>query len=251
MDARQVPQDSYKEMVNESQPGLEVAPQPMKAWGQGPSFSSPAPERTICGVRRATFFLSIALVVVIIAAAVGAGVGGSLAVQNAKSACISNTTDEPTVVTTMVTAAVVTMTVTAAAVTTRSATSTSGPLVVPTGVVKLDCPGLTDDMAISLGTDSWVFTPTCDLDYSGSDFAAVIVYSFHDCLQACAAHNYFSGEDECTAVTFRADQTKNIPTHYGNCWLKKGNPAGNFVSNAASDPVVGAKLKGSTVKSGS
>ncbi|KAF2967515.1 hypothetical protein GQX73_g6046 [Xylaria multiplex] len=168
MNSYHVPLDSYKEIVHESsQPGLEVRPGPTKIWAQGPATFYPAPERTICGVRRATFFLSIALVVVIIVAAVGGGVGGSLAVQNAKSTCMSNnTTGELAVVTTTITAA--------AAATSTPTTSTSEPLVVPTGVVKLDCPGLADDIAISLGTTSWLFTPTCNLDYSGSDFGAVI-----------------------------------------------------------------------------
>ncbi|RWA06138.1 hypothetical protein EKO27_g8966 [Xylaria grammica] len=244
MDPQQVPSYSYKQVVNESQPGLELAHGPTKkpteAWAQAPAIAPFTPERTIWGVRRATFFLSIALVVVIIAAAVGGGVGGSLAVQNAKSACLNNTTSELSIVTT---------TVTAAAAATTSATSTSGPLVVPTGLVKLDCPGLSDDIAISLGTRSWVFTPACDIDYSGSDFAAVIAYSFHDCLQACAAHNHFSDADECTAITFRADQTKYIPSDYGNCWLKKGDPDAYQGVDTAEDPLASAKLKGSTAES--
>ncbi|KAI1421031.1 hypothetical protein F5Y12DRAFT_770258 [Xylaria sp. FL1777] len=242
MNPQQMPLDSYKEIVNPVQPGLEVAPEPTKTWARGPPFFTPIREKTICGVRRATFLLSIALVAVVIAAAVGGGVGGSLAVQNAKNTCTSNNTDELTVVTT---------TVTAPAATAEPATSTTGPLVVPTGVVKLDCPGLTNDIAISLGADSWVFTPACGVDYTGSDFGAVIAYSFHDCLQACAAHNHFSGEDECTALTFGANQTKYIPTNYGNCWLKKGSPNGNKAPDGTAKLLVGAKLKGSTVKSGS
>lgn len=41
-------------------------------------------ERTICGFAVATFWLSLALVLVVIVAAVGGGVGGSMAVNNAK-----------------------------------------------------------------------------------------------------------------------------------------------------------------------
>ncbi|KAI0426676.1 hypothetical protein F5Y09DRAFT_318222 [Xylaria sp. FL1042] len=238
-----MPLDSYKETVNQLQPGLEVALQPTKYWAQGPApLPVPIREQTICGVRRVTFLLSVALAVVIIAAAVGGGVGGSLAVQNAKSTCMGDKNGDLTVITT---------TVTAPAATTTSATSTTGPLVVPTGVVKLDCPDLTNDIAISLGADSWVFTPACGTDYTGSDFGAVIAYSFHDCLQACAAHNHFSGEDECTALTFAANQTQYIPSNYGNCWLKKGNPNRNPAAAGAENLVVGAKLKGSTVKTDS
>lgn len=38
-------------------------------------------EKTICGVRRPTFWLTLALVIVIVAAGVGGGVGGTLAVK--------------------------------------------------------------------------------------------------------------------------------------------------------------------------
>ncbi|KAK1487095.1 hypothetical protein CTAM01_11866 [Colletotrichum tamarilloi] len=41
-------------------------------------------ERTICGLRPATFVLSVLLATVIVIAAVGGGVGGSLAVQKAR-----------------------------------------------------------------------------------------------------------------------------------------------------------------------
>ncbi|KAJ2991722.1 hypothetical protein NUW58_g2412 [Xylaria curta] len=230
-------------------PDLEVVPQPPTAIAldQAP-VSPPLPqERTICGIRPVTFFLSVALAVVIIAAAVGGGVGGSLAVQSAKSACISENTSSNTSEVT-----VVKTTVTATATATGSAASTTGPLVVPTGVVKLDCPGLAEDIAISLGSDiSWVFTPACNIDYTGSDFAAIIAYSFHDCLQACATHNWFGGEDECSAITFAADQTHYIPKDHGNCWLKKGNPTGNKVRSVDVNLMASAKLKGSVRAAGS
>lgn len=44
-------------------------------------FKNPEKEKTICGVRRPTFWLTLALVIVIIAAGVGGGVGGTLAVK--------------------------------------------------------------------------------------------------------------------------------------------------------------------------
>jgi len=39
----------------------------------------------ICGMPRSTFFVAIALIIVIMAAAVGGGVGGSMAVQSART----------------------------------------------------------------------------------------------------------------------------------------------------------------------
>ncbi len=52
--------------------------------GFEPGGAEPA---KILGLRRTTFVLSVLLVAVAIIAAVGGGVGGSLAVQNAKNAC--------------------------------------------------------------------------------------------------------------------------------------------------------------------
>jgi len=86
--------DSYKEAVGGYyQQGLEVVPPQAKpfdgqqyqhAYYPGQGYPAPEPERTIFGVRRTTFFLSLALAIVIIAAAVGGGVGGSMAVENAR-----------------------------------------------------------------------------------------------------------------------------------------------------------------------
>lgn len=85
---------------------LEVAPQgQQKAYVEKPfPVQSPVPqyehpnggggyygpqdegrrERTYCGLRPATFSLSLALLLVILAAAIGGGVGGTMAVNSAK-----------------------------------------------------------------------------------------------------------------------------------------------------------------------
>jgi hypothetical protein len=75
---------------------------PQVAYGDGPevfnpypqqlepqhvqAISSPEPAKSpkILGLRRQTFWLSLILIAVVIATAVGGGVGGSLAVRNAK-----------------------------------------------------------------------------------------------------------------------------------------------------------------------
>jgi hypothetical protein len=43
-------------------------------------------ERRICGLRQTTFFLTVAIVCIILATAVGGGVGGSMAANNSKAA---------------------------------------------------------------------------------------------------------------------------------------------------------------------
>ncbi|KAI0003427.1 hypothetical protein F4779DRAFT_602046 [Xylariaceae sp. FL0662B] len=235
--------DSYKEAAPTAAPynaGLELAhnqPPPPK-WDEPEASQPSAPppqERTICGLRRTTFFLLVALIIVIIAAAVGGGVGGSLAVQNAKdsaASCVSASASGGNTV-------VSTVTATIAAEATGTSTATAG-LTVPTGVLKTDCPDLDSNQVVTLGGKSWTFAATCGTDYVGADFGAAIVYSFRDCLQACAAHNHFSGADACLAIAFNANQTSEIPTHYGNCWLKNGT--GKIVSGK-SNTKIAAQLK--------
>lgn len=114
-------------------------------------------------------------------------------------------------------------TVTVMATATGPTTTTSG-LVVPTGVLALDCPDLDNQgqQIVTLGSTSWRFTPTCGTDYKGNDIGGVVVYSFSDCLMACASHNYWVGQDECKAVHFNADMKSSIEKFYGDCWLKNG-----------------------------
>ena len=121
---------------------------------------------------------------------------------------------------------------------TGTATATSG-LVVPTGVLALDCPALADagTQTITLGDSSWHFTPSCGTDFAYHDIGAVIVYSFHDCMQACAAHNHFYGENQCVVAHFSAEMTNAIANDYGNCWLKNATETvivgrGNLVASA-------------------
>jgi hypothetical protein len=92
---------------------------------------------------------------------------------------------------------------------------------VPTGLLALDCPGVDgQEQPISLGGKTWKYKVLCGQNISKQDFGAVVVYSLHDCLQACAAHNFYSGKDECKAVHFDTDMPTVIPLYYGNCWLK-------------------------------
>jgi len=120
-----------------------------------------------------------------------------------------------------------------------SASATTDGLVVPTGVLALDCPALNnaDEQTITLGDTSWHFKPSCGTDFFGHDIGAVIVYSFHDCMQACAAHNHFWGADQCVVAHFDANMAPLIKSDYGNCWLKNGSQisgdqGGNLLASA-------------------
>ncbi|KAI1268832.1 hypothetical protein F5Y18DRAFT_423062 [Xylariaceae sp. FL1019] len=231
--------EANKEVVGENYhfhpAGLEVAPnqaKPTFAFDYSERVREDTPPRTILGLRRATFFLSLALIVVILAAGIGAGVGGSVAVNNARNSCATNSTMPSSPISALTTTATVTIEA-------GTTSTTAGRLVVPTGVVALDCPSLSGTSeTIKLGSKSWVFDLTCGTDFGGGDIGAVIVYSINDCMQACAAHNYFSNDNSCQHVTFNANQTSEIPKDYGNCWLKTGEVEGqegdsNLICGAA------------------
>ncbi len=87
------PQLSQKEVYRGHHNGLEIPPvapvhQVQYAQYYYPQVV-PEPEPKILGFRRATFILSAVVVFVILAAAIGGGVGGGLAVKEAETKCIS------------------------------------------------------------------------------------------------------------------------------------------------------------------
>lgn len=73
---------------------LEVAPQhtvlhkpyreAVPNYGQQFPNQAPRKERTVWGIRMTTFFLTLALILVILATGIGGGVGGTMAANNAK-----------------------------------------------------------------------------------------------------------------------------------------------------------------------
>ncbi|KAL2062869.1 hypothetical protein VTL71DRAFT_5941 [Oculimacula yallundae] len=204
-----------------------------------PQYYYPSPEqdvrkeRTILGVRPATFFLSLALVVVILVAAIGGGVGGTMAVNNAKSANSNGAALTTTVLSTYTTTIAATATDASASGTgTPSSTSTTASIItVPTaGTVALDCPTIDGtQIRMALGSTTSVFDLVCGRDYPGSrnDIVALTVYSVDDCARACASYNRNSGSKFCKGAAYRSDLTRNIPVNFGNCWLKNATSTPN------------------------
>jgi hypothetical protein len=72
-------------------PGQQSLPYVAKLQQQDVQAGEPEPEapaqtpRTICGIRRITFLLLVVIAILILVGAIGGGVGGSLAVQNARN----------------------------------------------------------------------------------------------------------------------------------------------------------------------
>lgn len=76
------PEACTPEMIPKQQ---ALACDPRKQHESEPNnLESPEKERVICGLRTATFVLSVLLVILVLIAAVGGGVGGTLAVRKAR-----------------------------------------------------------------------------------------------------------------------------------------------------------------------
>ncbi|KAK0122650.1 hypothetical protein ONS96_009688 [Cadophora gregata f. sp. sojae] len=179
--------------------------------------------RTMCGVRPATFFLSLALVLVILAAGIGGGVGGTMAVNNAKSENNNNNGTSIRTVTITTTASPATGTIASASSSASGSSTSSSIISVPTaGTVALDCPNIDNTELRMTLVETSVFTVICGRDYPGAknDIVAVTAYSLNDCARACASYNKNSGTKYCKGAAFKSDLTLNVPVNYGNCWLK-------------------------------
>lgn len=51
---------------------------------------------------------------------------------------------------------------------------------------------------------------------------SIIVYTLHDCLQACVSFNHYADADNCTAASFYANLAVAIPNNEANCFLRTG-----------------------------
>ncbi|KAK3116137.1 hypothetical protein LTR53_003810 [Teratosphaeriaceae sp. CCFEE 6253] len=162
-------------------------------------------ERRLCGFRLATFWLSAALVLMVVAlGAVGGGVGSRLRdIQDRNRQC--------------------TTTVSSAA----AVSATSGGLLLDftapapsmIATVALDCPNVDKQTYVTRRSDA--FTLSCTSGLQGGDFADIAAYSYQDCVEACASHNYWTGNaTACVGVEFSSHMSGADTMDYGNCWLK-------------------------------
>ncbi|KAI1122084.1 hypothetical protein F5Y10DRAFT_254802 [Nemania abortiva] len=174
--------------------------------------------RTVCGVPISTFLLAIALIAVIIAASIGGGIGGSIAVKNAKQLCSTTT-----VVQAPATSAPVTTTPTPTSDTKTTTTSSSVYMVETNALLPLGCPGLdSNPQSSTFAHQTSTFQMFCGMTYTYSRAKAIlsiIVYSLHDCLQACVSFNHYADADNCTAVIFYANLTYVVPGGEANCYM--------------------------------
>lgn len=74
------------------------------------------------------------------------------------------------------------------------------------------------------------FTVHCNTDYPGSDILGIWMFTFADCIEACASWNYHQDSPQCYAVSYDYSNEGEFTEQggMGNCFLKG---SGNVVAN--------------------
>ncbi|KAK0119963.1 hypothetical protein ONS95_011387 [Cadophora gregata] len=236
--------------------GLEVAPdtKPYLApqspaptshvqpyYGQSPESMGGPPggyvgkEKTICGVRRPTFWLALLLAFVTIASGIGGGLGGSLAVRSIRRKCSSSNVNLDTGSGTDSSGSnsnpdaiyiTRTRTITSTLSPDSTPTATSDITVPTSGFLALDCPSLDGNNIQAFGS---TFKVVCGQDSAGPDIISIVAYSLLDCARACATYNangVAASGKTCVAATFNS-YLAYVSAHQGTCWLKTASTKGS------------------------
>lgn len=234
--------ESGLEVVPESSPYFQKSASLSPYGGAPNSAGQGKEERKFCGLRRTTFILFVLLVLVTVIAAIGGGVGGSLAVKNAYdrgrvdaaaqldgdssssspspssssspgSDSDSDSNSDPAEDGTSA----------------DPVTSGEGFLDLPPtiGRVPVDCPNLdATTHKVTPQSKTYTFKTTCggDSDPGEGDLniLAFLSYRLSDCLRACASFNERGNAPNttCRGVHFHAN-LQYVDDKGGNCWLKK------------------------------
>ncbi|KAK6837978.1 hypothetical protein PG987_006259 [Apiospora arundinis] len=201
-----------------SQPLYGYAVGQSSSHGSGANEKGVEPERkaTIYGMSRTFFIALVVLAVVTIAAAIGGGVGGSMAVRSAYNEGAKGASNDIRAGT----ASEPSSSVAAAA----AATSAASPTISGGSTLALNCPKLTGEkVTIKFGSDYEAsFTLACGLDKPGRgfDLFSATVYTYTDCMRLCVSYNRASRSKSCQGVSFGADLSDNVAKVYANCFLK-------------------------------
>ncbi|KAE8381585.1 hypothetical protein BDV26DRAFT_255132 [Aspergillus bertholletiae] len=245
--------DSFKEVaqthgIEVVQPGLETVPNqiyPQRVVPVPALADEPVPrDNRICGLRKMTFWLIVAvaaLIAIVVALAVGLGVGltRSHSTSTAPAAITSSGTTSAPSSSSPISSSLTSSSPTSSSSTSSSSTSsssstiTSGPSPTSTTVfsksAKYTCPDAnnTEVTNVSQGSSYYIF---CDADISSSskkDLASSVQSSFADCLALCSSMNYFQGRTDvgCT-YNFEGTGTQDK----GTCWCLGGADK-SFITN--------------------
>ncbi|OOQ86674.1 hypothetical protein PEBR_20743 [Penicillium brasilianum] len=237
--------DSEKEVSQNNDPIYVSGP---NRPGDSAEYDLKNPNKTICGLKPTVFWtlLAIALLVVI-GAAVGGGVGGTLANRHTSEPSTTNgssSSTSSTFLTISTTSTTSTTATTKTASTASSAPVTSGT----TGVAANPCPG--KNLTTVTGSDGSIFTLLCAVDWprgepasSGNgtvkDLTRTTRYTLQSCISDCVDWNKDSSNDStCKGIIYTANLTAAYDGGQdGNCFLK--NSVGVYYPNSNTSMAAG------------
>ncbi|KAL7622409.1 hypothetical protein AAE478_007914 [Parahypoxylon ruwenzoriense] len=171
---------------------------------------------SISGLRRVTFWLVVALLVVItLALGLGLGLGLGLRTTNASAdpAPINYaTTTEPSVASSM------SSSISSRSISSRSSVSTTSVAEpTPTSIEESGCPGRNGDTIVKAKLSYKVY---CDSDLTGNNLASLVTRSLEECLSMCDSINFFQNRSDVGSVYNEAGTGTQTP---GTCWCKGGD----------------------------
>ncbi|KAI0131591.1 hypothetical protein F4776DRAFT_626844 [Hypoxylon sp. NC0597] len=225
--------------------GMQVAPDPSvpevvypqyaeyKPWQEPPQCSNVPQGSRIAGLRKATFWLLVALFAVV-ALALGSIENAILThhlgapVDNASaSATSTSVVAEP-----------------AAATTTSSSSSTTSSMPAaqptPTTIQDSGCPNINGNTVTKSSSKlTQTFRIYCDSDLTGTDQASLVVTTLDECITLCASLNWTQNRKDVGSVWNEKGVVGQTP---GTCWCKGGS---NIQVTAKSGIVVATPLPSS------
>ncbi|OTA93257.1 hypothetical protein M434DRAFT_395813 [Hypoxylon sp. CO27-5] len=228
--------------------GMQVAPDPSvpevvyphyteyKPWQELSQSSSVPQESRIAGLRRATFWLLVALFAVV-ALALGPIENAILTLHlgaSVDSASASSTS-------TSVVAEPAAATTTASSSSSTPSSIAAQPTQTPTTIQDSGCPNISGNTVTKSSSKmTQTFRIYCDSDLTGSDQASLVVTTLDECITLCASLNWTQNRKDVGSVWNEKGVVGQTP---GTCWCKGGS---NIQVTAKSGIVVATPLPSSS-----
>jgi hypothetical protein len=244
---------------------VAVSPAESQEYGYGKNPNTMVHEqnqpRTICGLRKRTFWIIAIVALIILLAAIGGGVGGALVskksdtkADTAQGSAGAAATTTPASISTSNAAT------TSAINSVSSATPTPSPVSNPTfstttivgatATILRDCPASNNTLyTVTANGQTHQFRKACDATFvnaHGSDAMVVKPFaSLNDCITECAEFNFRNKTEialgtsrRCNSVCWRNDVTKRDKWPGGQCfgWTTSNGTSGGFQYQATTDP---------------
>jgi hypothetical protein len=223
--------------------------------------------RTICGLRKRTFYIIVIAALVVIVAAIGGGVGGALASKSSNAggtAAQASSGSSTTPVSASISTSASTSTPASTLSTNPTRTATPTPteiistttIVGPSATLLRDCPSSNNTLyTVTSNGKTQRFRKTCDATYAnafGGDAMVVRPFaSLNQCITECAAFNQRNATEiqqgtsrRCNAVCWRNDVTKRDVWPGGQCfgYTTRNTTAGDFSFLVSPDPKLPATV---------